>query len=118
MKKNIGIYCANEWTGARDYANQLRSSGDFTVRIRNAAMFTGDEAFDEVHVHGDFPAVMGAYPDAVRIGQAAPEDAAEPEDGDGMTRAELKAALDIKGTRYAPGLKKAELRALLENYAD
>lgn len=69
MRQTIGIYCANDWAGARAYADALRADGQSVVRVRNGAAFTPDqlEPFDAVFVRGDFPAVMAAYPKAKRI---------------------------------------------------
>ncbi len=79
-KKTIGIYTDNDWTGAEALADEFRASGDTAVRIRNGAMFTPGqrEEFDAVYVHGDFPVVRAAYPDAKNVGD--PKQAAKAEE--------------------------------------
>ena len=76
MKQTIAIFASNDWTaGAKALADELRAWGNCSVRIRDGALFTADqaEAFDVVHVRGDFPAVMAAYPGALLIEDAPPE---------------------------------------------
>lgn len=79
MKQTIGIYTDNDWAGAEAFAEDLRKAENCAVRLRNGALFTLDqfENFDAVYVHGDFPAVMSAYPDAQHINEGAIEPACQ-----------------------------------------
>ena len=108
MKQLIGIYAAADWAQVEQFADNLRAASDCAVRVRNGALFTPDqrEEFDAVYVHGDFPAVQDAYPDAKPIDDQRPSE--------GLKVADLKAALEAKGIDIPDGAKKADLQALLD----